>query len=292
MKLFRGILLMLAGLGLAACGAPGFRRPYAEGSRAVRDPAPVERRLESADAASPHLWLGEIGRPGPAGAATPVWRAAYRPFDAGLKRVLLVSGVRGDEPAGPEAAVQLIEALSRSPADLPPCDWDVIPVVNPWGWARNLPYNPDGIDLDGDFASFAAAESRALRRFFREKRYDLAIELREDPKAQGFSLRQYGSGGGREAERIAASVRTAGYPVEPGSGWLPWGPRDGVVDAPLWGLTVLRLTRRIGLAGYLRQNVAPIVFTARTPAGLPEADRVAMLRLAVEGLVSEYGTKR
>lgn len=285
-------LIMLILVAACACSLPGMRRADEQSRLPVRSIDPLVRRLEIADAASAHLHLGEIGRSGPAGMELPAWRVAYRPFEAGLKRILVIAGVRGNEPAGPEAALQLVEDLTRPPDGAAICDMDIIPLVNPWGWIHDRPSGRAGVEIDADFASFDSPEARVIRRFLREKRYDLVIELREDEQARGFGIWQYGSGDRNAADRITQAMRAKGFPIEPDSGRIFFKTRDGVVEAPSWGLTAMRLTRRLSLAGYLRQNVAQLVFSARAPASLPLPERVAMLRLALDGLISEYGTKR
>jgi hypothetical protein len=60
----------------------------------------------------------------------------------------------------------------------------------------------------------------------------------------------------------------------------------------MWGLTILRLSRQLTLAGYVRRNVSDLVFAVVTPSQRPLAERVAMQRIAVEMLLSEYGQTR
>jgi hypothetical protein len=282
------ILLVLA---CAGCGWVRLLRPKTEATATVaRDVGPVHTALQAADEASAHLLLSAIGQTNTPGVDVPVWRMVYRPFQPDLRRVLLLAGVHGNETAGVECTLQIVDRLkSASPASAP-YDLDVVPLLNPWGYVHDLAAGPGGVDIGTDFASFDSHEARILRRFLREKRYDLVIDLREDSEAEGFSIWQYGLPDTTVARGVVAQVRAAGYPIEDSAVAALLRPQDGVVDAPMWGLTILRLTRRLTLAGYVRgEGVSTLVFTVVTPAGMPLGDRTAMQRMAVETLIDAFG---
>jgi len=281
--------LMLAGGG---CAYLRLDPPAGADVPAVRDLTPVLKILQAADAASVHLLLTEIGRVKAPGLDAPVWRVAYRPFQADLKRVLVLAGLHGNETAGVEYVLTLIQRLRSTPESTTSYDLDIIPMINPWGWVHDRPLTQDGIDIGADFIGFDSPEARIIRRFLREKRYDLVLDLREDPRAAGFYLRQYGMDHARTSARIVDRIRAAGYPVEndPSRIWLT--PREGIVDIPMWRLAFLRWTRQLTIAGYIRRNVSSGVFSVVTPAALPLADRIAMQRAAVEELLAEYAEQR
>jgi len=278
-------ILMLSGGG---CHHGRLNPPTGAAAPAVRDLMAVRERLQAADAATAHLLLTEIGRVNLPPLDAPIWRVAYRPFQTGLKQVLVLSGLHGDATAGVDYVLTLIQRLSAGPVSAAPCDMDILPLVNPWGWVHDSARTPDGIDIAADFNRFDSHEARVIRRFLREKRYDLVLDLREDPHATGFYLRQYGMGHLPASARIVDRVRRAGYPIEndPNGIWLK--PRDGIVDVPLWSLKVWPLTRQLTISGYMRRNVSNSVFAVVTPARLPLTDRVAMQQAAVEALLAEY----
>jgi hypothetical protein len=278
------ILFWFAG----ACSLLPPGRPEPIDAPAVRDLVSALEVLQAADADSAHLLLTEIGRVTYPGFIAPIWRVAYRPFQTDLKHVLILAGVHGNEPAGVEYVLSLIERLRAVPGSATLFDMDIIPMINPWGWVHELPVTRGRIDIANDFTRFDSPEARILRRFLREKRYDLVLDLREDPLATGFYLRRYALGDTEGSTRIVDRIRTAGYPIESDPGGMFLKPQNGITDIPLWGLTFLRLTRQLTVAGYLRQNVSSGVFTVVTPATLPIADRIAMQRMAVEGLLTDY----
>lgn len=284
-------LLAVLWLG-GACSYLRLYKPYGTDSPVVRELAPIQRTLQAADAASAHLLLTEVGKATYQEFKAPIWRLAYRPFQPGLKQVLVLAGIHGNETSGVSYVVQLIQNLARPPGASTAYDMDVIPIVNPWGYVHNLPFNPNGVDIGRDFTDFDSHEARVVRRFLREKRYDLVLDLREDPEADGFCIWQYGLDEAGASGRTVSRLQAAGYPIAHDTSMMFLKPRNGIVAAPLWGLTVLRLSRQLTFAGYIRRNVSNIVFTTVTPTALPLEDRIAMQRIAVETLLDQYGISR
>ena len=281
------VLFML----LLSCGACAYLRlkpPDAIDAPTVRDLMPVQLKLQAADAASAHLLLTEVGRTSTPGFNVPIWRIAYRPFQAQLKRVLVLSGLHGNETAGVDYVLELIQGLTGPVRSATLYDMDVLPLVNPWGYVHDRPSSWNGVDIGRDFTDFDSHEAKVVRRFLREKRYDLVIDLREDPRAAGFCLWQYGMDNTDVSDRIVRRIQAAGYPLEHETHMILLRPRNGIVDAPLWGLTILRLFRQMTISGYMRRAVSSSVFTVVTPAGLALEDRIAMQRIAVEELLAGY----
>ena len=150
--------------------------------------------------------------------------------------------------------------LATSPLSAALYDADILPLVNPWGWVHGVGASPNGVDIEWDFASFDTHESRIVRRFLREKRYDLVIDLREDPEATGFYIWQYGLDATATSERIVGDLRAKGHPIEADVRRLLLKPRNGIIAAPMWGLTLMRLFDQLTLSGYIRQNTSYVVF--------------------------------
>ena len=63
------------------------------------------------------------------------------------KRIYISTGIHGDEPAGPLAALELIQC-DAWPADA--AVW-LCPCLNPAGFALNRREHPEGIDLNRDY---------------------------------------------------------------------------------------------------------------------------------------------
>jgi hypothetical protein len=286
--------LAISILALISCEACAYLRSthsYGAGAATVRDLAPIQQQLQAADAASAHVLLSDVGRVSYRDFAAPIWYVAYRPFQPELKKVLVLAGVHGNAPAAVDFAVDFIGRQAVA-ADAAGCDLDIIPVVNPWGYVHDLPFNRNGVEIDRDFAEFDSHEARILRRFLREKRYDLVIDLREDPDAEGFYLWQYGLADETVSSAVVSRVQAAGNPIENDASLVMLRPRNGVIAAPMWGLRFLRLFRQLTLAGYIRQQVSEAVYTVVTPSRRPLAQRVAMQQMAVEVLLKAYEKNR
>jgi hypothetical protein len=284
----RVMALLLIPWALWSCSLLRMRHTTDYSYPAVRSLAPIHDRLQAADTASPGVLLTDIGQVSTAGFEAPFWRVVYRPFQPGLKRVLLIAGVQGNGAAGVEYTLDLVRELAALSEAAPLYDADILPLANPWGWVHGVAASPNGVDIEWDFANFTSQESRTIRRFLREKRYDLAIDLREDPEATGFYIWQYGLDSTAPSERIVGALRAEGYPIETDVRKVLLKPSNGIIAAPMWGLTLMKLVDQLTLSGYIRQNASSVVYALVTPSVLPLAERIAMQRIAVETLISEY----
>jgi protein MpaA len=98
-------------------------------------------------------------------------------------RVYLSTGIHGDEPAGPLAALRLLQENQwPEHAEVVFC-----PCLNPVGFAANTRTNGQGIDLNRDYLHFQSAEIRAHVAWLeKQPRFDLALCLHEDWESHGF----------------------------------------------------------------------------------------------------------
>lgn len=98
-------------------------------------------------------------------------------------RLYLSTGIHGDEPAGPLAALQLLRE-NRWPAD---CDITLLPCLNPCGFQHNRRENGQGIDLNRDYRHFESAEIRAHVAWLEQQPlFNLSLCLHEDWESHGF----------------------------------------------------------------------------------------------------------
>ncbi len=284
-RVFSGLMVAAVLFTAGACSLVRIKpEAYGDEVSAVRSLEPVRQRLEWADAASASLLLTDIGRVEHLGVTSVFWRMVYRPFVPGLKRILILAGVRGNEAAGVESALAAIERLGAPAGPDALFNADFLPVVNPWGWAHGRGRNPQKVDIGLDFGSFDSREARIIRRFLRDKRYDLVIDLREDIEAAGFSIHLFGMDATATAERILSEAGARGYPIEGRAA----GPRTGLVTISNWQLTLREWLGSVSLPAYARRHVAGGVYMIVTPTILPLADRVALQRMAIEALIAEH----
>jgi hypothetical protein len=102
-----------------------------------------------------------------------------------VSRIYISTGIHGDEPAGPLAALRLLQE-NNWPTD---AEIFLLPCLNPAGFTLNKRDNGDGIDLNRDYRNPKAAESRAhISWLERQPRFDLYLCLHEDWESHGFYL--------------------------------------------------------------------------------------------------------
>jgi hypothetical protein len=201
--------------------------------------------------------------------------ALHRPVKQPAGRVYLSAGIHGDEPAGPLAMRQLLQADAwpeRVECWLCPC-------LNPAGFARNARENAEGRDLNRDYRHRETGEVAAHVRWLeRQPGFDAAFCLHEDWEAQGFYLYELNPGQRPSpAARMIAAV-AAVCPIDlspviegrPAQGGIIH-PTLNPADRPLWPE-----------AFWLLQNKTPQVWTLEAPSDFPLEVRVRALVTAVQ----------
>jgi murein peptide amidase A len=269
---------------LAVSCANGHREPYTGVEPAVRDLAGFESDLRAAVGEAPGASLVQAGMAAGEFDA-PVWLVRIERQGAS-RRVLLCAGIHGNEPAGPAFALEAVRSLCADASLFPDASFDVVALLNPWGWSRDVRYDRAGIDPNRDFATFASDTARAVRQVAAGRRYDLVLDHHEDPDAKGFYLYQYADPDTRPTRGLIAKVKKMGFPVEQDVRMVILRTRDGLIEAPRWGLWYMRASRRLSMSNWLRLEGAAKVYTVETPTLLPLEDRLLLHRTAFEALVS------
>jgi hypothetical protein len=280
-------LLSVMTLVLYGC-ASGHRKPFTGHLSPKRNLSIIEQRLKAAAASSGNLTLQEIGRVSYPGFEAPLWQVSFRPHPGARTKILFSAGIHGNEPAGAECALRFIEAIARSPEKYKDVAVDIIPLVNPWGWAHDIRFNQAGIDINRDFATFNSQEAKIIRNILGKDQFSLMFDLHEDPAATGFYIYQYGLQDRHLTRQIVAAVGDLGYPVEQHIQMVVLKTENGIIDAPMWGLQYMRLTGQLSITNYYRLYHSSYVFTVETPTALPFEYRLSMQRTAVDMLVDYY----
>jgi hypothetical protein len=101
------------------------------------------------------------------------------------RRVYISTGIHGDEPAGPLAALKLLQDN----------DWPeklevwLCPCLNPVGFKSNSRTNAKGLDLNRGYLNPVADEITAhIAWLNKQPQFDLCLLLHEDWESQGFYL--------------------------------------------------------------------------------------------------------
>jgi hypothetical protein len=272
-------------LALASC-ASGSREPYTGAEPAVRDLGQFEVELRAAIAGAAGVSITATNPVSWDGFSSPIWMVnVERP--GATKRALLFAGIHGNEPAGPAWALELVRRLAAEPALHANVSFDIVPLLNPWGWSRDVRYNRDGWDINRDFATFTTQEARAFRDLVEGRHYDLSIDHHEDPSAKGFYVYQYADRDTRPTRAVIAAVRDLIFPIEQDVSMVILRTKDGLIRAPRWGLWYMKGTRQLGSANWVRLSGIPRVFTVETPTALALDDRVLLHETAFSSLIAD-----
>jgi hypothetical protein len=250
----------------------------------VRDLAGFEAALKQAVQDRPAATVAEAGRVTAAGIDAPIFLVRIE-REGAARRVLVCAGIHGNEPAGTAWALGLAAGLAADPALYPGISFDIIPLLNPWGWSRDVRYDRGGRDPNRDFATFDTEAARAVRELARRTRYDLVLDHHEDPDAKGFYVYQYADPDTRPTRELIAKVRALGFPIEQEVTMVILRTKDGLIQAPRWGLWYMRAGRRLSMTNWLRLEGVPKVYTVETPMRLAFEDRVLLHRTAFDALV-------
>lgn len=141
------------------------------------------------------------------GTSRPVLEVRSRNLAAARKRLLVLSGVHGNEQAG---IVCVPEILSRFDAEAPEgVGLVVLAPVNPIGAAELSRFNAEGYDINRDFVRFSTPEARLVRETLETVRPDFVLSLHEGPQDATFMFaNQHVSGA--LATRLLAALEGGG----------------------------------------------------------------------------------
>ncbi len=232
-------------------------------------------------AASAHGWTSEIFHT----QRDFDWIALHRDSQTGIgrKRIHISTGIHGDEPAGPLAALKLIQE-NRWPANT---EIFLLPCLNPLGFILNQRGNAEGIDLNRDYRNPKTAEIRQhIAWLERQPQFDLYLCLHEDWESHGFYLYEQNPDQQRSlAEKMIAAV-TPVCPVDMSENIEGRPAQGGIIrpnlsahERPDWPEALYHITHKS------RQG-----YTLEAPSDFPLAVRVNALVAAVNAAVCSSNT--
>jgi protein MpaA len=237
----------------------------------------VLREIEQA--AAEKKWACDIVPLPSSTAEQPLDFIAYRRQpDSARNRIYLSTGIHGDEPAGPLAALQLLQE-DRWPADA--AIW-LCPCLNPTGLSLNRRENFQGIDLNRDYRHLQSEEARAHIAWLQQQpRFDITLCLHEDWESQGFYVYEVNpdqrpSLAGKIIEAVAKVC-----PIESAPLVDNWPAEKGVIrpnvnpaERPQWPEAL-----------YLVTNKTRLGYTMEAPSDFPLPIRVTALVTAVRAVL-------
>ena len=206
----------------------------------------------------------------------PAW---LRPKESACARVYISMGIHGDEPAGPLAALQL---LQEDPWPAEAAIW-LCPCLNPAGFALNRRENGQGMDLNRDYRHLQSAEVRAHVEWLqRQPPFDLSLCLHEDWEAGGFYVYELNPDQKPSfAEKIIEAAGKA-CPIETSPLIEGRTARNGIIrpdlnpaERPQWPEAFYLITHKTRLS-----------YTLEAPSDFPLPARVAALVGAVRAVLA------
>ena len=240
----------------------------------VRDLASLQLRINATG-----LPVSQIGRVEVDGAWLPVL-ALRRTLNGApsqapqMPRLCVFSGVLGNEPAAVEAALRFAESLAKDRKLYPGLNITIVPLVNPWGWARNLRRNSSNHDISRTFVGAASAESEIVKGLLKSERCNVLADLHGDSTKQPFHVITFDNADLSVAKAITRDIAARGLPL-----------RKGAPEAVFHRLDKDAInTARPSLGLYARRNGVVQVYNIQSPRELDIEMRVGVHELALDRL--------
>ncbi len=235
---------------------------------------------EISQAAQQHGWTSEVFHE----SDDFKWLALHRQPAKAVARIYISTGIHGDEPAGPLAALELLRA-NRWPDNV---EIVLLPCLNPPGFVANRRENNGGIDLNRDYRNSRSAEIRAhITWLERQPRFDLYLCLHEDWESRGFYL--YEQNPDNKPSLADPIIEAVGKvcPIDPSETIEDRPARNGVIrpnikpqERPDWPEAL-----------YLISHKSRQGYTLEAPSDFPIETRVAALTAAVDTVVKFLARK-
>jgi hypothetical protein len=209
--------------------------------------------------------------------------ALHRKPEAGSKeqgaRIYISTGIHGDEPAGPLAALRLLQE-NHWPAG---AELWLLPCLNPTGFILNSRENDGRKDLNRDYRNTESGEVAAhIRWLERQPQFDLYLCLHEDWESHGFYLYEQNPDNKTSlAEKMIEAVKKF-CPIDPSEIIEDRPAQNGIIrpnisppERPLWPEAL-----------YLISHKARLGYTLEAPSDFPLPVRVDALVVAVNAALA------
>jgi murein peptide amidase A len=200
------------------------------------------------------------------------------------KRVYLSAGIHGDEPAGPLAALRLLEE-NKWPDNV---DLWFCPCLNPIGFILNCRENAKGFDLNRAYLNPSVEEIIAhIAWLERQPAFDLCLLLHEDWESHGFYL--YEQNPDLQPSLAEAMVKQVSEvcPIDPNELIEGRPARSGIIRPNV----DLRSRPDWPEAFYVITHKTRLSYTLEAPSDFALSTRVEALMVAVEAAVEALSSR-
>ena len=194
-------------------------------------------------------------------------------------RIYISTGIHGDEPAGPLAAMKLLQE-NRWPEG---AEIFLLTCLNPTGFVLNRRENADGKDLNRDYRHLETAEVRAhIAWLQRQPQFDLCLCLHEDWESHGFYVYELNPENRPSlAEAMIARIAEV-CPIDPSEIIEARPARDGIIRPNLDPHTRPQWAE----AFFLIVNKTRLSYTLEAPSDFPLTTRVNALVAGVNAALA------
>jgi predicted deacylase len=194
-------------------------------------------------------------------------------------KIYLSTGIHGDEPAGPLAALRLLQE-NQWPAN---AELWFCPCLNPMGFVLNRRENDQDIDLNRQYRHLEAAETRThIAWLERQPQFDLCLCLHEDWESHGFYIYELNPEKRPSlAENMVARIAEV-CPIDPSEIIEDRPARNGIIRPNLDPATRPQWAE----AFYLIVNKTRLSYTLEAPSDFPLTTRVNALVAGVNAALA------
>jgi len=240
------------------------------------EPINIQSILADVEAVARHFqWTSETFHT----AANLNWLALKRKPVHATSRVYLSTGIHGDEPAGPLAALQLLRG-NHWPDQ---AEITLLPCLNPIGFANNRRENGQGIDLNRDYLQPQSPEIRAHVAWLEQQAaFDLCLCLHEDWESHGFYLYELNPDDKPSLAETMITAVAKVCPIDPATVIEGREARGGIIrpildpaTRPLWPESFWLLRHKTRLS-----------YTLEAPSDFPLQMRVSALVAGVKAALA------
>jgi len=190
-----------------------------------------------------------------------------------------------NEPGGILATIDLLKTLTCKPVNK---GYTIIPYVNPWGYDNRSRLNRMNCDVNRDFRDPGTQEALVIARYLSGKRFDLVLDLHEDPyDSKGYYLYCLSSGRAifEKAEKVIHQILNLGFPIENKMKIFPFRTRSGIITIPYWASYITKIVNRLAFCNYSRtMGISRNIVVTETPTFIPLEERVELQLLSIETL--------
>ncbi len=196
--------------------------------------------------------------------------------------VLLIGGTHGDEPAGVEACLTVLEhdlaAWHRH------FGFEVVPCLNPFGYVHNTRHNARNVDINWTYDDTSVPEVDGMKRLLRGQRFSFALDFHEDWESPGYYLYELRRNAPVMGRAVIHAVSTV-CPINRKRAIDGWTAAGGLI-APDPEREVER--RGAGLPLVLFFDHTDHLMTSESPSGLAMDIRVAAHRTALQTVLRHH----